>query len=323
MWTKFIFKQIDLLFNIPQNTYLSPECKRMAKNIVYNEDAKEICKLDIYTRRKNTKKRTPVFINIHGGGFVAGDKYFRRGFCTYVASLGFKVININYGLCPKYKYPDFLSHIVKAIKWCEENSLEYGLDMSKVIISGDSAGAYIASCICIASYNEEYRKMLNIESFNTRFLATALFCGPYIPTVAFSEPIAFNINTKLWTDVTGEIALSIEDLKKYKYFNMLDCDQFIEKDFPPTFITHSDNDLFCRGHAERLIEILIQNSVPVWEIHSLDDIHDWHEVMGIRSSRTTLHEFERFLLDVMQNNISPNKHVSITTKKGKMIVIPN
>ncbi len=321
MWSKLIFREIDMLFNIPQNSFRSLKNKRTAKNVVYHTDSNS-CKLDIYSKRSLKHTKAPVFINIHGGGFVAGDKYFRRGFCSYIASLGLKVINVNYGLCPEHKYPTFIDHIARAIKWCEDHSDEYFLDMDNVIISGDSAGAYMASALCICSENPDYSNMLEITSFKTKFKGAALFCGPYIPSEAFGKKTIFNLNKLLWRDLTGENVEQLEDLKSYKHYNHMDAIKFADSNFPPTFLSHSDKDVFCIGHAPKLIKILKDNSVPVWEVHSLDDWHDWHTMMNIRSSKTTLHEFERFLAVLLKGDLSTAQDMSIHIQHGRIIVMP-
>lgn len=319
MWTKFLFKQIDLLFNIPQNTFRNIKCTRILKNQVYYDQAPKYCTLDIYCMKNLKDTKCPVFINIHGGGFVAGDKYYRRSFCSYMATKGFKVININYGLCPEHRYPEFIDHSARAVKWCEENAEQYNLDMAKVIISGDSAGAYIAQCLCVCSTDENYRKSLDITAFDTKFLGSALFCGPFMPTRAFKQAMAFNVNHLLWTDLTGEILTVPEDIEKYKYYKQIDCGNFANKDFPSCLITHSEHDIFCKGHAQDFINLLRENNISVLEIHSLDDMHDWHEILGIRSSRTTLALFNEFLIRLLGDNLRENKHIRIDIKHGKII----
>ncbi len=322
MWSKLIFREIDLIFNIPQNIFRNLNACKIAKNLLYNDEFPSHCKLDIFSKRKLKNKKAPVFINIHGGGFVAGDKYFRRGFCHYIAALGFKVININYGLCPEYKYPTFIDHVAIAIKWCEVNADKYHLDMNQVIISGDSAGAYIASTLCVCSQNEEYSNALGITKFDTKFLGTALFCGPYLPSEAFEKKLIFNLNKLLWRDLTGENVENLSDISNYKYYKYMDAVKYTTCKFPPTFITHSEKDIFCLGHAPKFINILKNNHIPLWEVHSLDDLHDWHTVKSIRSSKTTLHEFERFLLVLMSGKLTSAQDISIMIRRGRIVVLP-
>lgn len=319
MFAKFIFKQVDILFDIPQNIYTNCKCIRQVKNAIYNPELPKVCKLDIYCEGIRKHKTCPVFINIHGGGFVAGDKYYRRGFCKYVASLGFKVVNINYGLCPEYKFPTFIDQIAQAVKWCEAHSMQYGLDMSKAIISGDSAGAYLAQSLILCSTDSDYANKLNITQFDTKFIGAALFCGPYMPTIAFSDPKLFLLGKELWWAVTGEKIENVDQLKEYKHFDLLDIGDKVNTAYPPIFITHSNSDIFCKGHAPILIDHLQKYDIPVWEVHSIDDMHDWHEIMNIKSSRQTLKLFRQYLNDCTQNAIPKGEYKSITIKEGKVI----
>lgn len=72
-----IFKAIDYMFDLQQNPI--GRTKRNMKNvvkttdIVYDESDKKACTLDTFVIPKEEGKY-PVIFEIHGGGFVAGDK---------------------------------------------------------------------------------------------------------------------------------------------------------------------------------------------------------------------------------------------------------
>ena len=76
-----IFKAIDYMFDLQQNPI--GRTKRNMKNvvkttdIVYDESDKKACTLDTFVIPKEEGKY-PVIFEIHGGGFVAGDKKYRR-----------------------------------------------------------------------------------------------------------------------------------------------------------------------------------------------------------------------------------------------------
>ena len=80
------------------------------KDIVYDEEHPDTGKLDIIydekQRGKLTEGKFPVFFNIHGGGWIEGDKKMRRGYCQHMARTGAFTVNISYGLGPKYRFPD-------------------------------------------------------------------------------------------------------------------------------------------------------------------------------------------------------------------------
>ena len=124
------------------------------KDIVYDEEHPDTGKLDIIydekQRGKLTEGKFPVFFNIHGGGWIEGDKKMRRGYCQHMARTGAFTVNISYGLGPKYRFPDYMKQVYKALQWVVANADKYGLDLDNFVISGDSAGGHLAAVAALA-----------------------------------------------------------------------------------------------------------------------------------------------------------------------------
>lgn len=89
-------------------------------------------------------KGTIVFV--HGGGWVAGDKTesFPSALRRQVTR-GYDVVSINYRLAPKDPFPGAVHDTATAISWVRDKGARFGLDTSRVILSGHSAGANIAA----------------------------------------------------------------------------------------------------------------------------------------------------------------------------------
>ncbi|TGO64745.1 hypothetical protein BOTNAR_0085g00210 [Botryotinia narcissicola] len=82
----------------------------------------------------------PLYLNVHGGGFVFGVPAIDDEFCSYFSSKhNILVISLDYSKAPKAKFPqpiNELTDVVTAI--LEDKSLPF--DRSKVAIGGFSAG---------------------------------------------------------------------------------------------------------------------------------------------------------------------------------------
>mgnify|MGYP000127633326 FL=1 len=85
-----------------------PEGIDVIADIQYVDDGTRAHRLDLYLPHDSVvrgSKTTPVYIDIHGGGFVYGYKDLNRNFCTNLAKQGFAVFSISYRPCLLYTSP--------------------------------------------------------------------------------------------------------------------------------------------------------------------------------------------------------------------------
>jgi acetyl esterase/lipase len=114
-----------------------------------------------------TQTNRPVVILTHGGGFGAGDKgytvaqgNFYPDMSTAFATNGFVAFSINYRLWPGCPggCPEEISMAVQdvmtALSWIRAHHTDYGVDATKVLIVGDSAGGGLAVNTAYQSTNE-------------------------------------------------------------------------------------------------------------------------------------------------------------------------
>ena len=101
-----------------------------------------------------------TIVHFHGGGLVSGDKGDTHQYCEHLTRHGYAVATANYSLLPDHKFPLFLYDSAKAIKWVKDNISQYGKSKG-IIVSGQSAGAYITLMLC---FNEEYLQSVGIDN---------------------------------------------------------------------------------------------------------------------------------------------------------------
>lgn len=108
---------------------------------------------------KGARQPLPVILNVHGGGWVYGTKDVYLHYCLFLAQQGFAVVNMNYHLAPKKKFPAQLAQINQVLKWMQKNAGTYYLDMENLFLVGDSAGAQMVSQYAAIATNPDYAKM--------------------------------------------------------------------------------------------------------------------------------------------------------------------
>jgi acetyl esterase len=88
----------------------------------------------------------PVFLFIHGGGWILGDYPTHKRMVRDLAVLtNFTGVFVNYTRAPEAKYPKPVNEVYAAAKWIAENGAEIAVDGSKLGIVGNSAGGNLAT----------------------------------------------------------------------------------------------------------------------------------------------------------------------------------
>ncbi|MCL6283238.1 alpha/beta hydrolase [Ruegeria sp. 2012CJ41-6] len=85
---------------------------------------------------------TRTVIYIHGGGFVLGGLDSHDDVCSEIcAQTGYRVVSIDYRLCPEHRHPAQFEDCWAASEWAADT---YG---DPIVLAGDSAGATLAACV--------------------------------------------------------------------------------------------------------------------------------------------------------------------------------
>lgn len=87
----------------------------------------------------------PVMIYFHGGGWVwssvdTHDRLTRE----YAEASDAAVLSVDYALSPEAKFPQALEECVGVVRWVAEHGAAWGLDPTRIVLGGDSAGANLA-----------------------------------------------------------------------------------------------------------------------------------------------------------------------------------
>jgi acetyl esterase len=88
----------------------------------------------------------PGLIYFHGGGFILGTLDSSDRPCRDLAHLsGRVVVSVDYRLAPEHPFPAAVDDAYAATKYVLEHAGEFGIDEGQVAISGESAGANLAT----------------------------------------------------------------------------------------------------------------------------------------------------------------------------------
>ena len=90
----------------------------------------------------------PVHVNFHGGGYVMPLTQMDDPFCRYLAAeAGVAVVNVDYVVAPKHRFPDPPHQAYEVVKWVAEHAAQHGWDARRLTVGGQSAGGGLAAAV--------------------------------------------------------------------------------------------------------------------------------------------------------------------------------
>jgi acetyl esterase/lipase len=128
-----------------KNGYTAP---KIARDLRYGDHERQ--RLDVHT--SGEQRGAPVFVFVHGGGFVGGDKHVPGSpaydfLGAWAVRNGWAGVTITYRLAPEHTWPSGAQDVAGAVAWVRDNIADYGGDPDRIVVAGNSAGA-----VHVASY---------------------------------------------------------------------------------------------------------------------------------------------------------------------------
>ena len=199
----------------------------------YIDDGNVYHQIDVYYPEGSTEK-LPVVIDIHGGGWMYGDKELNKPYCLTIASKGNVVFNMSYRLCPDVTADEQLRDISKALQWVKANLDNYPCDKDNICLTGDSAGGMLACFTAMLSVSEKMRDLYDVEDFGLDFNAVCL-----------TSPVAYMDDGTYMSFYTKHM-LGGNKYKSKKWANYVNADQLLTLGkMPPTMFVTSTGDFLA------------------------------------------------------------------------------
>ncbi|GAB1737376.1 hypothetical protein NU219Hw_g1523t1 [Hortaea werneckii] len=99
-----------------------------------------------YMPRASTYKTSPVYVHLHGGGFLFGTLNTEDATCARIAlDANVVVLHVCYRHTPEYRFPTAWNDVDDAVEWLSINAEAIGGDREQVVIGGISAGAWLTA----------------------------------------------------------------------------------------------------------------------------------------------------------------------------------
>lgn len=224
-------------------------------------------------RPEKAKGKLPVFIFIHGGGWVLGDyQTHKRLVRDLVVESGYACVFIEYSRSPEAKYPIALNECYAATKWVAEHGDEINVDGKRLAIVGNSAGGNMTIGTCLKAKDNkgpDIKCQILLWPYSDAGINTESF-KKYGEERFLTKSLMIWMRDNYLSDKTQHDDIYVSPVRATT--NQL-------KGLPSTLIEVAENDIL-RDAGEELGRKLDEAGVDVTTVRFNGVIHDWGLLNG-------------------------------------------
>lgn len=217
--------------------------------------------INIAFPEERTLAPRPVVILIHGGGFISGNKNSKNKQILKFSKKGFVAASAMYRLSPDYRFPAAIEDIKLAIRFLKSNAVKYHIDPERIIVSGSSAGSYLAVMVGVTG---------NSNAFSDHGLYTNVDSSVRAVT-AQSAPIADFTLPKYAERPMVKRLLPVNYVDLKTTLSAMSPVTHLDVKDPPFFLSHGDKDPIVPVDMSREF---------VKELEKIDHLFEYYEVQG-------------------------------------------
>jgi acetyl esterase len=131
-------------------------------------------RVHIYRAPGQAGEVPPVYVNFHGGGFIARHPEYDDHICrALVAETGCVVVNVDYDVAPQRPFPVAPRQAWAVTEWVARNGKTQEWDGERLAVGGQSAGGNLAAGVCLVARDRgTFAPVLQILNFPPLDLAT-------------------------------------------------------------------------------------------------------------------------------------------------------
>lgn len=252
--------------NLGDNLSVPPEYGEMKKKVDIFRDLSYTSgfkknSFDLYLPKSG--EQNPLVLWVHGGAFVAGDKIGVENWGVMLAANGYAAAVMNYEWAPEAAYPAQIMQIADALRTLAQSAPQNRIDMQRVILAGDSAGAHMAAQFVLLHTNQAFSAQIGIASplSPSALRGALLYCGPY------DLSAMFNIKKRILRLFISRIGWSYLGRKRWQkspLAHTLTVSAHVTENFVPCYLTDGNTGSF-ESHARALGEALRKHGVETAE----------------------------------------------------------
>lgn len=263
-----------------------------ALDIDYLGDGIRSHRLDVITPRAAEPGPLPVYVYFHGGGWTSGDKAIHTKYCASQAEQGMVVVNVNYRKATRFHMRHMLQDAAAALAWVSREIGRFGGDPHQIVLGGDSAGGQIAALLTAATQNDELAQHYGLEG-STEIRALVQHCSAVDFSVILERGFVMSLGfIKMLLPARGKGQVMSDAIR------FLSPIEWIGPDFPPVFVTTSEQDLFFRANVNFLARLRaagVRAESLIYDSRAKNARHTWQQDARLAESQEVYRRLRHFI----------------------------
>ncbi|OGX82051.1 alpha/beta hydrolase [Hymenobacter coccineus] len=209
---------------------------QVTKDVAYGTDKEQT--MDIYlsgeAKKLNSKNFTVIFL--HGGGYYISDKSKEERYIRPYLKKGMNIVNLNYRI--KRGVPVATEDLTNALNYLVTQREKYPLNLDRVILTGFSAGAHIASMVAVTANDPAYPNKL---APGIKIAGVINFSGP-VDGLDVVEHVFMNNEVPIMKEIGMALFPATTDYAPKELVAKYEPINYFDKNDPPFFVWHGGKD---------------------------------------------------------------------------------
>lgn len=219
--------------------------------------------LDFFRGHGDGASPRPCLVVVHGGGWDGGERSQLSDWNHRWAARGYAVAAISYRLAPRHRWPAQRDDVSAAVAWLKKHAARLGLDPTRLVLCGRSAGGQIATAVAYGANDPAIRGVISF----------------YAPQdMAFAWSVSREDDTLNSINLMRQYLGGGPDTPALRaVYESASAQQMVSPTVPPTLLIHGQPDtLVWVRHSERMAARLREAGVPhyflslPWATHGFD-----------------------------------------------------
>lgn len=213
------------------------------RDVVYLKQAGTAFTLDVF---KPARPNGITVVHLVSGGWVSDHSGINPMLAQGANAAGFTMVQVVHGAQPRYKVPEIVGQVQRAVRYLRANASQYGIDPARIGLTGGSAGGHLSLMIGALHADGNPNAADPVERFPARVGAIGVFFPPTDFT-SYGKDRLFAFDNPLLRDGYGnafvpDIKTASPDVLSTLAKDLSPALRFT-KDTPPVLLVHGDKDL--------------------------------------------------------------------------------